>query len=150
MIWKKFLIGTSFLLSSFIAPSFAEEKNNFYLSVGGGLAFPSDVNGNFTLSGTNYDAGYKTKDPFLYGLGIGKEFNDWRVEFNFSGTQIKSNTLFAKTGGTGATASFTPDLKFNVINYMVYGYRNIRNESKFTPYLGQGLAQPLITLTLKH
>ncbi len=136
---KKILIGTSILLSSFLAPTFAEEKNNFYLSVGGGIAFPTDVEGDFTLSGTNYDAGYETKDPFLYGLGIGKEFNDWRVEFNFSGAQIKSDTFFAKTGGAGVTASFTPDLKFNVKNYMVYGYRDIRNESKFTPYIGAGL-----------
>ena len=52
---KRILIGTSFLLSSFIAPTFAEEKNNFYLSVGGGLAFSSDVEGDSTLDGTAYD-----------------------------------------------------------------------------------------------
>ena len=131
----------------------AEDSNNFYLSLGGGIAFPSDVEGDFTLSGTKYDSGYETKNPFLYGIGLGKEFKDWRIEFNFSGAQIKSNTFFAKTGGTGVTASFTPDLKFNVKNYMVYGYRDISNDSKFTPYIGAGLGttsynSPAQTLTV--
>ena len=51
---KTFLIGTSFLLGSFIAQaSFAEESKNFYLSIGGGVAFPRDVEGDFTNGGVN-------------------------------------------------------------------------------------------------
>jgi len=136
---KKLLIGTSFLLGSFMAPSFAEEANDFYLSIGGGAAFPSDVNGDFTLSGTRFDAAYKTQDPFLYGIGLGKEFNDWRIEFNFSGAEIKSDKITLESGGVGASATFTPDLKMKTKNYMLYGYKDIKNDTKFTPYIGAGL-----------
>lgn len=62
---KKYLIGTSLLLCSFISPSFAEEAKNFYLSIGGGIAFPSDIEGDATLSGTKIDAKFPTDDPFF-------------------------------------------------------------------------------------
>ena len=136
---KKFLIGTSFLLSSFIAPSFAGEKNNFYLSVGGGVAFPSDVEGDSTVSGTKVDAKFPTDDPFVYSLAIGKGFNDWRVEFNYSGTTLSTNSVSVTSGGTGVTASITPDLEVEAKSYMIYGFKDIPNETKFTPYFGVGL-----------
>ena len=41
---KKYFIGATLLLNSFIAPTaFSEESNSFYLSVGGVIAFPSDA-----------------------------------------------------------------------------------------------------------
>ena len=118
---KKFLIGTSFLLSSFIAPSFAEEKNNFYLSVGGGVAFPSDVEGDTTVSGTQYDAVFPTDNTGLYSIGIGKEFNDFRVEFNYAAATVDTNSITLTTGGTGVTSSISPNLESDVKSYMVYG-----------------------------
>ena len=136
---KKFLIGTSFLLSSFIAPSFAEEKNNFYLSVGGGVAFPSDVEGDTTVSGTQYDAVFPTDNTGLYSIGIGKEFNDFRVEFNYAAATVDTNSITLTTGGTGITASISPNLESDVKSYMVYGFKDFNNESKFSPYFGVGL-----------
>ena len=136
---KNYLIGTSLLLSSFVAPSFAEESKAFYLSIGGGLAFPSDIEGDATFSGTTIDAKFPTDDPFFYSLGIGKEFNDWRLEFNYTGTKISTNSITATSGGTGVTASITPDLEVDAKSYMIYGFKDIPNETKFTPYFGVGL-----------
>ena len=136
---KKFLIGTSFLLSSFIAPSFAEEKNNFYLSVGGGLAFPSDIENDATTSGIKIDAKFPTDDPFLYSIGIGKEINDWRVEFNYAGTTVSTDSITLTIGGSGVAASIAPNHEADAKIYMLYGYKNFSNEGKFTPYVGLGL-----------
>ena len=136
---KKLLIGTSFLLSSLIAPTFAEEKNNFYLSVGGGLAFPSDVEGDSKLGGTAYDQKYETDNTGLFSVGIGKAFNDFRVEFNYSQATIESDTFSVTSSGAGVTASITPALESDVKTYMIYGYKDFPNETKFTPYAGVGL-----------
>ena len=136
---KRILIGTSFLLSSFIAPTFAEEKNNFYLSVGGGLVFPSDVEGDSTLGGTAYDVKYDTDNTGLFSVGIGKAFNDFRVEFNYSQATVESDTFSVTSGGAGVTASITPALESDVKSYMIYGYKDFPNETKFTPYAGVGL-----------
>ncbi len=139
---KKILIGTSFLLSSLIAPSFAEESKNFYLSIGGGFTFPSDVKVNGTdLSGTGTDYKFKlpTDNPFIYSLAVGKGFEDWRLEFNYSGTTLSSKSVTATIGSTTATANFSPAVEANVKSYMLYGYKDITNETKFTPYVGIGL-----------
>ena len=136
---KKLLIGTSFLLGSFMAPSFAEEKNNFYLSVGGGVAFPSDVNGDQTISGVVYDSSAETDNPAVFSLGLGKSFNDYRVEFNYSKATVKSDKQSISSGGVGLTVSISPSLESDVSSYMVYGYKDFKNDSKFTPYAGIGL-----------
>ena len=79
---KNYLIGTSLLLSSFVAPSFAEESKDFYLSIGGAQTFIQDIEGDTTISGTKYnldsdidsDFGYEIDEqanfllPFYVGL----------------------------------------------------------------------------------
>ena len=71
---KKIFVGSTLLLGSFISPSFAEESKDFYLSVAGGLAVPSDVNGDITIGGVVYDASADVDNPAFYSLGIGKYF----------------------------------------------------------------------------
>jgi len=145
---KKLLIGTSFLLGSLIAPTFADEindffadeKTDFYLSVGGGIAFPSDIEGDFTSGGTKYDAKFSTDDPFIYSFALGKEFKDWRLEFNYSGSTLSSNSFTVTTGGTGVTASLSPEFEVKAKSYMIYGYKDFKtSDSKTTPYFGVGL-----------
>jgi len=136
---KNYLIGTTLILGSFVTPSFAEESKSIYLSIGGGVALPSDIEGDATISGTKIDAKFPTDDPFFYSFGIGKEINDWRVEFNYSGTTLSTDSVTATTGGNGVTASITPNLEADAKVYMVYGYKDFPNEGKFTPYLGLGL-----------
>ena len=136
---KKFLIGTSFLLSSFTATTFAEESNDFYLKVGGGMTFPSDIELDETVSGTKYDGTFETDNAGIFSAGFGKEFNGYRVEVEYSKSTLESDTITAKTGGVGVVASFTPDLEADVSSFMIYGIREFNTDSKFTPYAGFGL-----------
>ena len=136
---KKILIGTSFLLSSLIAPSFAEEKNNFYLSVGGGLIFPSDVEGYTKVSGNKVDAKFPTKDSNIINFAIGKKINDWRFEINYNNGKFETDLITLTRSGTVLTASITPNLESIVESYMIYGYKDFSGKSLFTPYVGAGL-----------
>ncbi len=137
---KKYLLGTTLLLSSFLTPSsIANESDGFYLSVGGGIAFPSDSEGDARLGGTLYDLKFENDNPVLFSVGFGKAFNDFRVEFNYSQATVESDSFSVTSGGTGVTASITPALESDVKTYMVYSYKDFPNETKFTPYAGLGL-----------
>ena len=136
---KKYLISTSLILSSIVAPSFAEESKDFYLKIGGGISFPSDVKGNETVSGTLYNGTFNTKNTSLLSVGFGKEFNDYGLQFEYSKAQFKAEEISVTSGGVGVTGSMTPDLKADVNSYMIYGLKEFNNDSKFTPYAGIGL-----------
>ena len=142
---KNYLIGTSLLLSSFVAPSFAEESKDIYLSIGGGIAFPSDVEGDTILGGTKYDATFPTDSTGMYSIGIGKEFNDYRLEFNYSGGKVDSDSITLTTGGNGVTATISPKLELDVKSYMLYGFKDFESNSKFTPYVGIGAGISQVT-----
>ena len=136
---KKYLVSTSLILSSIVAPSIAEESKDFYLKIGGGIAFPSDVKGDETVSGTVYKGTFKTKDAGILSVGFGKEFNDYGLQFEYSKAQFKTDKISVTSGGVGVTGSMTPDLKADVNSYMIYGLKEFNNDSKFTPYAGIGL-----------
>ena len=138
---KKYLLGTTLLLSSFTAPStFAEESKSFYLSIGGGIAFPSDIEADQTVGGTRTDVKFTTDDPFTYSFALGKEFNDWRLEFNYSASTISSDSFTASQGGTDFTGTLSPEYEIEAKSYMIYGYKDIKNsDSNLTPYFGIGV-----------
>ena len=136
---KKYLVSTSLILSSIVAPSFAEESKDFYLKIGGGISFPSDVKGNETVSGTVYNGTFNTKNAGVLSVGFGKEFNDYGLQFEYSKAQFKTDKISVTSGGVGVTGSMTPDLKADVNSYMIYGLKEFNNDSKFTPYAGIGL-----------
>ena len=46
--------------------------------------------------------------------------------------KLSSDSFRATALGTVATASITPDLELNAKSYMIYGYKDIPTESKFT------------------
>ena len=135
---KVLFLGTSLLLGSFISPLQAEESKN-YLSLGGGIVHPKDPEGNSTLGGTAYDFEFKIDNTSLFSIGVGRKFNEYRFEFNYSKATIESDTFSVTSGGTGVTSSITPALKSDVSSYMIYGYKDFINNSKFTPYAGVGL-----------
>ncbi len=136
---KNYLIGTSLLLSSFVAPSFAEESKDIYLSIGGGIAFPSDVEGDTTLGGTKYDATFPTDNTGMYSIGVGKEFDTYRVELNYSAATVETDSISLTSGGNGVTATISPNLESDAKSYMVYGFKDFENETKISPYFGVGL-----------
>tara|TARA_Y100001968_G_scaffold297348_1_gene306217 strand:- start:133 stop:807 length:675 start_codon:yes stop_codon:yes gene_type:complete len=136
---KKYLVSTSLILSSIVAPSFAEESKDFYLKIGGGIFFPSDLKGSTDVSGTNYEGTFNTKNTGVLSVGFGKEFNDYGLQFEYSKAQFKTDKISVTSGGAGVTGSMTPDLKIDVKSYMIYGLKEFNNDSKFTPYAGIGL-----------
>ena len=136
---KKVLIGASLFFSSLVSPVIADESKSIYLSAGGGVAFPSDVEGDSTISGTKYDAKFPTDSTGVYSIGIGKEFNDMRLEFNYQAATVDTDSITVTSGGSGVTASISPDLESEVKTYMIYGYKDFKNETKLTPYAGVGL-----------
>ncbi len=136
---KKFLISTPFLFSSLVAPSFAEESKNFYLSIGGGFASVSDVEGDYTYGSTKYDATLPTDDIGVYTFALGKEFKDWRVEFNYGISSLNTESITVTSGGATLSATITPQLELDVKSYMLYGYKDFNKDEKFKPYIGLGL-----------
>jgi len=135
---KKVIIGTSFLLISSISPLQAEESKN-YITIGGGIAFPKDSEADSKLGAYNYDLKYEIDNTGLFSFGVGRKFNDYRLEFNYSKATIEQDSFSVTSGGTGIVASITPALESDVSSYMVYGYKDFPSNSKFTPYAGLGL-----------
>ena len=122
------------------APVMAD--NDFYLSIGYGIAFPNDVESDYVIGNTSttYDITEETDDPGMLSVGFGKAFdNDFRIEFNLSKATVSVDSFTVTSNGSGITESITPKLEYDVTNYMVYGLKDFSNESKFTPYAGVGI-----------
>ena len=133
---KKYLIASSLLVGCISSPLFAEESKGFYLSVGGGLNAVSEVEGDVGADGFSFD----TNSPFQYSFAIGKEFEDWRLEFNYSASTVSSDSFTVTPAGQNSqTAALEPELEVDVANYMLYGYKTFSNDTKFTTYIGAGL-----------
>jgi len=116
-----------------------EESKDFYIKFGGGKGFSSDVTGETTDSGTLYKGSFETKNPGVISIGLGKEFNDYRIHFEYTASTIESDKLTAESEGVAVTASMTPNLKADTSSYMIYGLKEFNNDSKFTSYAGIGL-----------
>ncbi len=133
---KSFFIATSLLLGSFFSsPVLAD----LYLSVGAGMGYPDDSSGDYEKLGIPYQFDYKAKDTGLFSVGIGKKFDDKRVEFIYSKDTVESDKLELSKYGQGVTGAISPALKSVVSSYMVYGLKDFTTDSKFTPYAGIGL-----------
>ena len=137
---KSHLIATSLRLGSFAAPSFADDSKNLYLSVGGGLAFPSDIEGGANLGGVEYDASFPVDSTGFYSVAIGTQSKYFRLEFNYQGANVSTSSINVTNSVTGASAvsSITPEFELDIKSYMLYGYIDANNDAKFTPYLGFG------------
>ena len=134
---KKYLIKSSLLLGFLTSPIFAEESKNFYLSIGGGINSINEIEGD--LDGTG-DVSFDTDSPFQYSLAIGKEFDEWRLEFNYSATTVSSDSITVTAPGQNpVTANVNPDIEADIKSYMLFGYKDFPSDSKFSTYLGAGL-----------
>ena len=137
---KNYFIGSSLILGSFVTPSFAEEPKGFYLSIGGGAAFPSDVTAKAPLNGEK-KLTFPTNTSGSYSAGFGYDFSSWRLEFNYANSTIHADKVTIKTtagAGVGHSSS-VPNFKQKINSYMGFAYVDVVNESKFTPYAGAGL-----------
>tara|TARA_A100000164_G_C21831653_1_gene735630 strand:+ start:231 stop:893 length:663 start_codon:yes stop_codon:yes gene_type:complete len=134
-LMKKYLIASSLILGSFTTPLFAEESKSLYFSFGGGINFIGDIE---SAVGA-IDGSYDTDNPFSYSFAIGKEFDDWRLEFNYSGLTVSSDSITVTAGGNGATAAVVPDYEADISSYMIYAYKDFPSDTKFTTYIGGGV-----------
>jgi len=116
-----------------------EISKDFYIKFGGGKGFSSNIAGDTTDSGTLYKGSFETKNPGVLSLALGKEFNNYRIQFEYTASTIESDKVTAESGGVAVTASMTPNLKADTSSYMIYGLKEFNNDSKFTPYAGIGL-----------
>ena len=123
-----------------------EESKDFYIKFGGGIGFMANVTGDTTDSGTQYNGTFETKNPGILSIGLGKEFNEYRIQFEYTSSTIKSEKLTAESGGLGVTASMTPNLEADTSSYMIYGLKKFNNDSKLTPYAGIGLGISSLSL----
>ena len=145
---KNYLIGTSLLLGfgSFVAPSFAEETNGFYLSVGGGSTNVQEVEGDTTISGTKYDLKSDIGSVFGYEVEFGKEIENWRIGLSYAFSEPKQENITATTGGVGATATISPKPTYDVSTLMFNVYRDFPREGKLSPYVGFGLGSTSVEM----
>ena len=143
---KNYLIGTSLILGSFLTPSFAEESKGFYLSIGAGAAFPSDVEAKAPLNGEK-KLKFPTSTSGSYSAGLGYDFSRWRLEFNYSNPIIQADkvTITTVAGAAVSPSSSVPNFKQNIKSYMGFAYLDLVNESKWTPYAGAGLGVATIS-----
>ena len=133
----KYLFTYSLLLGSLTSPIFAEESKSFYLSIGGGINSINEVEGD--LDGTG-GVSFDTDSPFQYSLAIGKELDDWRLEFNYSATTVSSDSItITSPGQNPVTANINPNSEADIKSYMLFGYKDFPSDTKFSTYLGAGL-----------
>lgn len=128
-----------------LSTSVLAEEDRWYVSVGAGNSFISDIEGDTTISGTKYDLTGEMDSAFAYDIGIGKHFNNWRVEASFGKTNPKMSKLSASTGGTGVTASISPKPEYEVTSYMFNVYRDF-SDGNFSPYVGVGIGRANIEM----
>ena len=134
---QKYFVTSSLLLGYVTSPIFAEESNSFYLSIGGGINSINEVEGD--LDGTG-DVSFGTDSPFQYSLAIGKEFDDWRLEFNYSATTVSSDSITVTAPGQNpVTANINPDIEKDIKSFMLFGYKDFPSDTKFSTYIGAGL-----------
>ena len=133
---KYFVISTLFL-GSLTSPILTEESKSFYLSIGGGINFINELEGD--LDGTGV-VSFGTDSPFQYSLAIGKEFDDLRLEFNYSSTTVSRDSITVTAPGQNpVTSNINPDIEEDIKSYMLFAYKDFQSDKKFSTYLGAGL-----------
>ena len=81
--------------------------------------------------------------PGLYTVGLGYKISDWRLEFNFSNSTVNADSVKITSGGS--VISSDPNFKQKINSYMAYGYKDLTNDSKFTPYAGIGVGMASVS-----
>ena len=135
MHMKTTLLGTSLILGSFVS---APVLSDVYFSAGGGIANPGDVSAEQVVGLIKFD--YESKNSGIFALGLGKKFDDKRIEFNFSKSTFESDKFDTSVLGIPlGSNTISPAVEQSVSSYMVYGIKDFLSDSKFTPYAGLGL-----------
>ena len=145
---KNYSIGASLLISSFIAPSIAEESKNFYFSIGGAQTFIHDAKGDTIIGGVNYDLDFDIESDLGYEIEVGYQSDFLRFGFSYGKTEPKQDNISAEIAatGVGVVGAINPKPSYDVESIMFNMYRHFLNEGKFTPYVGIGVGRTTIKL----
>ena len=133
---KRFLttgiICASFSTSLFSSPIKAED-NQWYLTIGGGLAAIQDNEWDWS----SYSGELKHDSGFSAELGAGYDYGKYRIEFTWARNSGDLDSISVDQAGTAVSVSggVTQDALF------VTGLYELTedDDSKFTPYLGAGI-----------
>ena len=123
--------------SLFDLPIKADEKQRWYLTIGGGLAAIQDSDWTWTTGGTVYSGELQHDNGFSAELGAGYDYGRYRLEMTWARNAGDLDAISVDQAGTAVSVSggVTQDALF------VTGLYELTedDDSKFTPYLGAGI-----------
>ncbi len=131
------IICTSISSSLFGAPTKADDKEGWYLTVGGGLAAVQDSEWDDRRGATDYSGELQHDSGFSSELGVGYDYGRYSYEITWARNSGDLDAISVDQAGIAVSVSgdVTQDGVF------VTGlYELIENtDSKITPYLGAGI-----------
>ena len=131
------LICASFS-SLLVSPTKAnDEQEDWYLTIGGGLAAIQDNDWTWTTGGTVYSGELQHGSGFSGEIGIGKDYGRSRLEITYARNTGDLDTITVDQAGTAVSVSggVSQDAFF------VTGLYELTEDedSQFTPYIGGGI-----------
>ena len=137
------------LLGSFLAfGSFAVPLNEGFYQVNAVGLSPSQ---NWDAQIEQVELDIDLSDVFAYQFVLGRSLNKWRVEAGYSIHTSSWESVKATASGSEVEAQIKGEM--NVQTFLVSGFYDFENKSKFTPYIGGGLglaqlSSPEVTTSL--
>ena len=132
------LICSSFSSLLLVSPTKAnDEQEDWYLTIGGGLAAIQDNDWTWTTGGTVYSGELQHGSGFSGEIGIGKDYGRSRLEITYARNTGDLDTITVDQAGTAVSVSggVSQDAFF------VTGLYELTEDedSQFTPYIGGGI-----------
>lgn len=111
-----------------------------YISLSTGVISDIDIHTKATNLGVPFRNDWDLKNPtHNFSFAIGKKvFDDYRVELNFSQTDLISQGSTITSNNTPVTETADKHPELLVQNYQVFLYRDFNYSKKIKPYLGIG------------
>ena len=137
------------LLGSFLAfGSFAVPLNEGFYQVNAVGLTPSQ---NWDAQIEQVELDIDLSDVFGYQFVLGRSLTKWRVEAGYSIHSSSWESVKATASGSEVEAQIKGEM--NVQTFLVSGFYDFENKSKFTPYIGGGLglaqlSSPEVTTSL--
>ena len=137
------------LLGSFLVfGSFAVPLNEGFYQVNA-VGFTPSQNWDAQIEQVELDI--DLSDVFAYQFVLGRSLNKWRVEAGYSIHSSSWESVKATASGSEVEAQIKGEM--NVQTFLVSGFYDFENKSKFTPYIGGGLglaqlSSPEVTTSL--
>jgi len=127
------IVCTSLSTSLFGLPTKADEQQQWYLTIGGGLAAIQNTDWNWS----SYSGSFEHSSGFSGELGLGRDFGRTRLEMTYAKNTGDLDAISVDQAGTAVSVSggVSQDGLF------VTGLYELTEDedSQFTPYIGAGI-----------